>query len=145
MSIEDLRRDLKSNLAEVSKIGDGAVARHLRDTLWPFLEAMLDDVEEMDDAVGELVQQQEDYLQAETATNFVALVQLGRQIAAELAKRASGEEDALRMCGAYEKLAIDAMGVLEQITVMPSDESASDDNADEDADEDADDEEGDDE
>lgn len=132
MSIEDLRRDLKTNIAEAGKLGGGSVVAHLRDTLWPFIEALFDEVAEMDGVVGEMVSQQEDYLQSDTATTFVALVQLGRQAVEQLRKRANGEEGIEKLCSAYDTLAEQTMIMLDQIAIIPADEDGELDPADED-------------
>jgi len=122
VSLDELRADLKRNHAEAGRV-EGPSRAHLKDTVWPFLEALVDIVEEMDDAVAELVDQQEDYLQTETAAVFAALVQSSLQIAAELRKYAAGDELLTKRIDEHEKLCQQAVATLGEITMIPSDDA----------------------
>lgn len=120
MSLEELRADLKRNAAEVANLTTVEQVRdHLLNTLWPFLEAKLDVVDEIDDAVAELVDQQEDYLQPETAAIFAAVVQSSLQLAAELKKRAGGDAALLKLVSNHEQICERAAELLGDITMMP--------------------------
>jgi hypothetical protein len=133
MSLDELRADLKRNMAEAAKLTTFAEVRdHFVNTLWPYLEANLDVVEEMDDAVAELVDQTEDYLQAETAGVFAAVVQSSLLISAELRKRAAGDELLEKRIAAHEQLCQQALEMLGQITMIAPDDDGEDEDEDED-------------
>jgi hypothetical protein len=116
--MDDLRADLKANIAEASKLELSQLPRHLRDTLWPFLESLVENFEEVDDAVAELVDQSEDYLQQETAAVFAAAIESGLQLASELRARAGGDELLLKKIAQHEQLAKAALEVLTQATML---------------------------
>jgi len=134
VSLDELRADLKRNLAEAARV-EGPSRAHLKDTMWPFMEALVDIVEEMDDAIAELVDQQEDYLQTDTAAVFAALVQSSLQLAAELRKHAAGDELLAKRIDEHEKLCQQAIATLGEITMIASDDAdeEDDDEADEEA------------
>lgn len=121
MSLDELREDLKRNLAEARAIVTIDQLRdHLVNTLWPFMEAKLDVLDEIDDAVAEIVDQQEDYLQPETAAIFAAVIQSGLMIAAELKKKAPGDSTATKLIAQHEQLCNQAVEVLGAITMIPA-------------------------
>ncbi len=123
MSLDELRADLKRNSAEAAKCRTFEDLRdHLVNTLWPFQEAVVDVTEEIDDATAELVDQTEDYLQAETAAVFAALVQSSLHLSAELRKHATGDEALTKRIDAHEQLCQQAMVTLGEITMIPPDE-----------------------
>lgn len=96
MSIETLKEDLKLNLAEVAAL-DPAVdtptlVAHLKNTLWPTLEAIVDELAEVDDCVADLVSG-EDILQEDTATVFAAVLAGAATVAAALKVRITREAE----------------------------------------------------
>jgi uncharacterized protein YydD (DUF2326 family) len=122
MSLDDLRADLKRNMSEAKRLAPtGAPGVHLHETLWPFLEAIVDVLEEVDDAVAEMVDRTEDYLQAETAAIFAALVQSSLLLSDELRKRAAGDELLLKRLAAHDELCGQAMATLGEITMIAPD------------------------
>lgn len=131
MSLEDLRHDLVANLKESRGIADPATRQHLAETLWPFLEALVDIVEEIDDAVGELVHQQEDYLQPNTAAVFVAVIQSSLALAGDLKARAAGDPDISRRITEHEQLCEAAAAILGDITMVPEGDEDEDEEQDE--------------
>lgn len=137
MSLDELRSDLKANMAGLMKITPSETRDHLKETLWPFLEALVDVVDEIDDAVAEMVDQQEDYLQAETASVFAALVQSSLMLSDELRKRIGGDEVMTKRIDAHDQLCQQAMATLGEITMIATDEDDEDEGeGDEDEDED---------
>lgn len=123
MSLDELRDDLKRNMAEARTLASVEQLRdHLVNTLWPFIEANVDVVDEIDDAVAELVDQQEDYLQPETAAVFAAVVQSSLQLAAELRKRAGADAILAKLISNHEQLCAQAVEVLGAVTMMPTDD-----------------------
>ena len=122
MSLDDLRADLKRNMAEASRLTTVVEIRdHFVNTLWPFVEAVVDVVDEMDDALAEMVDQTEDYLQAETAGVFAALVQSSLMLSAELRKRAAGDDLLVKRIDAHEQLCQQALATLGEITMIATD------------------------
>lgn len=141
MSLDELRADLKRNMAEAKTLTNFAEVRdHFVNTLWPYIEAKLDVLEEMDDALAEIVDQQEDYLQAETAGIFAAVVQSSLQISAELRKRAAGDDLLVKRLGQHDQLCRQALEMLGQITMISPDDDGNDEEEGEDADADEEDE-----
>jgi hypothetical protein len=123
VSLDELRADLKRNVTEASSLTSvDQIRDHLVNTLWPWLEAKLDVTEEIDDAVAELVDQQEDYLQPETGAMLAAVVASSQQISAELKKRAGGDATILRLVANHEKMCEQANAVLSAITMLPPDD-----------------------
>jgi hypothetical protein len=122
VSLDDLRADLKRNMAEASRLTTVVEIRdHFVNTLWPFVEAVVDVVDEMDDALAEMVDQTEDYLQAETAGVFAALVQSSLLLSAELRKRAAGDDLLVKRIDAHEQLCQQALATLGEITMIATD------------------------
>lgn len=122
MSLDELRKDLTANVAEASKLTSvEGIRNHLVNTMWPFQEAVLNELEEIDDAVAEMVDQTEDYLQPETAAIFASLVESSVGLAQEL--RAKTTDDiTLKRIAEHEKLCQLAMTTLGEITmVAPAD------------------------
>jgi len=130
VSLEDLREDLKRNLAEARACKSWEeVQSHLVNTLWPFLEGQLDDLDEMDDALQELVDEQEDYVQPETAAVFAAVIQLGLQLGAELKKRHPTDANVTAAVDQYEAICAQAADLLGQITIVPNEDEDDDNEA----------------
>jgi hypothetical protein len=123
VSLSELREDLKRNMGEATGLKTvEQIREHLVNTLWPFIEANLDVIDEIDDAVAELVDQQEDYLQPETAAIFAAVVQSSMQLAAELQKRAGGDPLLAQLITNHEQLCEQAVMVLGQVTMISEDD-----------------------
>lgn len=132
MSLEDLRNDLKQNIAEASKLATvDQIRDHLVNTLWPYVEAQLEVVEEIDDAVAELSEQTEDYLNPETAGIIGALVQSGLHLSAELRKHSAGDELLIKRLDGHDQLSQQVMEMLGQITMIPDGEEPDDEGDDE--------------
>lgn len=133
MSLDELRADLASNIAEAKRITNVQELRdHLVNTLWPFIEAKLDVIDEIDDAVAELVDQQEDYLQPETAAVFAAVVQSSLQLIAVLKPLVPRDNaDLLQQVAQHEQLCAHAVEVLGAVTMIADDNEESDTDEDE--------------
>ena len=128
MSLDELRADLARNIKEAAGIADQTARQHLQNTLWPFLEAMLEVVDEMDDAVAELVDQQDDYLQPETAGVFAAVIQSSLALTAELRKRIA-EPALVEQITQHEQLCAQAVIILGEITMIPEEGEEAEGNA----------------
>lgn len=134
MSLDELRNDLKRNLDEARACTSWEQVRdHLVNTVWPFVEAQLDVVDEMDEALQEVVEHEEDYLQPDTAAVFAAIVQLSLTMGAELKKRAPGDKEIGMLVAQNEQICAQAVEILQAITMVPNDD---DEEEDEDEDED---------
>ena len=122
MSIEQLRIDMKESAGELAKMSALTITpdliKFLQHTLWPTLEAIVNETAAVDACVEELYEQQDDALQPETAQVFAALIVTGRQIAAELRARLAPGEDALRKAlDGYEEIAKACEETINEITL----------------------------
>ena len=94
-------RDGAKTLTGITTIGD--VVDHLTNTLWPTIEAAAEllvahanETEEMAGSIDELIEEAGDLLTPETAGVFANVFIQGREIAAELEKRLTPADSALR-------------------------------------------------
>lgn len=136
-----MRADLKRNLTDAKHVADSSTREHLQDTLWPFLEAIVEAIEEIDDSVAELIDHEEDYLQPETAAVFAAVIQSSMLLVAELKKRDIGVATiaATRTDGTtvqvalkdaveqHEQLCAQAIELLGSVTMMMQEDDKEDD------------------
>lgn len=125
MSLDSLRADMKRNALAADRLSD-LTRDYMQSTVWPFLEALVDEIAEMDDAVAELVDQQEDYLQPETAGVFAAVVQSSLQLAVELKRRANGDQAVLKLVSNHEQICQQVSAILGEITMVPVDDEEED-------------------
>lgn len=133
MSLDEIREDLKRNMRDVRSVLDENTRNHLANTLWPFLEALIEEVAEIDDAVAELVDQQEDYLQPGTAAVFAAVIQSSLQLLGQLKPLVPNDNtELLQQITAYEQLCGQAVEVLGAVTVTAGDDDEEDEDDDED-------------
>ena len=157
MSIETLKDDLKANLSTLSLIATpppGAVAtnadtllvaeqlvRHLKDTLWPFLESVVDEVAEIDECVADVISGAEDILQPETAEIFAAIIAGAVACAATLKSRIdpAAEPQIYKMIAELEKNCKTGESLMAEIVIDTGDDEAEEDDDDEGDDEDDDD------
>jgi uncharacterized protein YydD (DUF2326 family) len=133
MSLDELRADLKRNMAEATRLTTVTEIRdHFVNTMWPFIEAVVEIVDEMDDAVAEMVDQTEDYLQAETAGVFAALVQSSMALSGELRKRAAGDDLLMKRIDTHDQICQQAIATLGEITMIAPEGEEDEDDADDD-------------
>lgn len=133
MSLDELRADLARNIAEAKRITNVQELRdHLVNTLWPWLEAQLDVVDEMDDELAEREEPTEDFLNEDSVAVFATIIQGGLALAAELKKRAPGDAQVLQATAEYEQLCEQAVVILSEVSIPNND---NDDEEDEDDDE----------
>lgn len=107
MSIDDLKndlgelkKDLALNIRDTDGITDvGDVTRHLKNTLWPFLEAVVARIDEtvaelddLDGAVVELASEEGDMLSQETAGVFANAFMMAEKLADALKARLRPDE-----------------------------------------------------
>lgn len=129
MSMESLRADLKSNLAELAAMDPMITTtpdllKHLKGTLWPFLESLTDETADIDECVGDMVDGADDILQPETAATFAAVLAGGVTIAAALKARITREAEPQlwKVIAEYEKNCKSAEEILQEIVVDAGDE-----------------------
>jgi hypothetical protein len=134
MSIEELQADLASNIVEakgltaMSTIGD--ITNHLNNTLWPFLENLVRETSDVDEAVAAMYEKSEDILQFETGKQLAIVITGANTLIAELEKRAVGDKVVLDAIKDWRARAKEATEVLEEIT-LPEDYDPDDDEGDE--------------
>ena len=156
MSLEELRADLalNSDVKALARV-DVMVREYMQETVWPWLSSLLDWAQDQEDAIGELIEQTEDFLHAETAEELGKPLGIGLTLAAELEKRLQPGDQALRkVIGEYRASAAQAIATLRDISIADEDEDdeegapangntgAADADEDEDDDDDDDDDEG---
>lgn len=132
MTMPSLRKDMAESAVKLETLGAMSsleeVVAFLKDTLWPTLEALSEETEQIDGCVEDLLNGSEDILQPETAQVFAAMVVSGRVIAGELRKRLRPEESALRSTlDEFERMATEATAALEEITIPDDDDADHDD------------------
>jgi hypothetical protein len=135
----DLGRNMKALAAKIEggRI-TGDVAGHLRDTLWPFLEAVVDEVvqlreehDEMGEAVDSLIEGGDDQLHEDTATKILTCVGAGIGIAEKFKERLdpNNPDDAelLSNIAAYHMVAQEVAALVDDITIRDGDADDGDD------------------
>lgn len=141
MSIETLQADLAANIAEAKKLSalstNDEIVRHLKEVLWPTLEAITEEISELDGCVGDMVNNAEDILQPETGAIMSAVVAGAVTVAAALKARLGPDETQLaKVVSELVKNCKHAEEILEEIVLdeLPDDEDG--DESDEDGDDD---------
>jgi hypothetical protein len=128
-----LQNDFKRNAKDLeAKIASGSippgVAKHLKETLWPLLSDIIDDIAEhraetaeLAEDVTELTERTEDLLHEDTATPMRNAIACGVALAAVLKARLSpsvpGDAELLNQIAAFEVLAAEAVRVIDEVTV----------------------------
>lgn len=143
MSIEDLKADLEQNLKEAKALASSMgttsldLAKHMVQTMWPFLENVVGELEDLDAGVSDLYHGAEDILQPETGKLFATVIAGAAGLIGELEKRLVLPVDdpyavAIRE---WRTLAAEAGTALTEI-VVPELEDTDEDDDDEDEDDD---------
>ncbi len=90
MGIEQLKEDLEG---VVSRCPSGPLttaaemAKYQKDDLLPILSGILEEISDMDAALGAVVEQSEDLLHEESAAVFAGIIESGRLLAKEIQSR----------------------------------------------------------
>lgn len=135
-SVETLRADLNANIASLKDMGalttTADLVGHLKNTLWPFQEMLVEHIEELDGCVEDLLNHAEDILQPETGAVFAAVVVGGLLLAGELKKRLTVADDPKirAVIAEFEQTCAVAQATLAEI-VIPDDEAEDEDEEDE--------------
>lgn len=79
MSLETLKNDLKLNMAELAQLDENLatpkdVVRHLKGSLWPTLDAIVEELDEVDSCVADIVDGIDEILTPESAGVFSAVI-----------------------------------------------------------------------
>lgn len=138
MSIDQLRKDMKESAEALNQLAGGlgkppptptAIVEFLRNTMWPTMEAAVDELGQLDECVEDIYNASEDILQPETAQLFAALVVAGRVMAAELAKRltnTAADAEAKAIVDGFLEMASAAERAIQEITVPETDDDEDD-------------------
>jgi hypothetical protein len=135
MSIETLRDDLKGLKEATRAMPDlttsGDIRKFMKSTLVPFVEALVDEVAEMDGVMADLIEGAEDILQPETAGVFADLIIGGRLLAAKLRELSpTGADPKLDVAiVAFLERSTLAEQLLEEIAVVSADDEEDDEDA----------------
>lgn len=142
MSTEQLKADLKESLATVKAMDPTTttaadLVRHLKDTLWPTIEAVIDEIEDIDGSVEELADTldgESEYLSEATGAVFAGIIAAGLAIAGEAEKLAL--PDPLKQAiGEFRQLCRQGAEKLNEI-VIPDPDDVDEGDEDDDADDD---------
>lgn len=120
--VSDVQQGAK-DIVGITDIGD--LTKHLKDTLWPTLEALAEltettanEIDELDGAVIELAEGDGEMLTPETAGVFANLLLSGKDIAAELEKRLTANEGPMKAkVAAFYKLIAACEAQLDELVV----------------------------
>lgn len=133
MSMETLVADLKANIAEAKKLSAlsslGEVVSHLNDVLWPTLEAVVEEIVEIDACVEEQTSGMAELIHPESGEVLSAVVAGAVAVSAALKARITKEsEPALyKVIEELEKNCVDANDILEEIVLEEEEEEEDDD------------------
>jgi hypothetical protein len=120
MSIEQLREDLTQVAARIPSgplTSAAELAAYIKNDLVPFIGSAVDEIEEIDESVGDLVNQTPDALHEETAAVFAGIIASGSVLAGELRARAGNDQRLLALLKEWGKLAEKGKELLDDITI----------------------------
>lgn len=125
MALDDLKEDLVANQKDAATIlarnPDNPIMKHITNTMWPWMEALLEEVGEQALALDEAIDERGDMLQHETAGEFAAVILACTWLCDELDKRLTPSEVDLRTKIATVRDTVASASVtLEEITLPPS-------------------------
>ncbi len=128
MSLETLKADLKANIAEAKKLSGMStiqeVVDHLNTVLWPTMEALVDEVDEIDSCVEDVVHGAPELLHPESGAVFAAVVTGAVTVSQALKARITKEaEPALyKVIEELERNCRNANKILDEIVLEESEE-----------------------
>lgn len=120
MSIAQLKQDL-TQITEAATASNLDPAAYMRDNLLPWMESLVNEVNEMDGAIEDLVHESADVLHEENGAVFAGIIAGGLALATELAQRAGNDPRLIKIIREYRDLAKQGSAILEEI-VLPDDE-----------------------
>lgn len=134
MSIETLRKDLNDNLEALRGMAiptADALKQHLVNSFWPFIESMVDEMDEIDEAVDDLVSGAPEILHSESAEVFSGIIVSGELLMTELSHRVGNDARILAMIKEWRGLARQGKSILEDIALPDPDPDPDDPDPDE--------------
>jgi len=139
MSMDTLREDLAANLKVVAAMKpelttSTELAKHLRQVFWPFVESLVEELGDVDNCVGDLLEGAEDILQPETGAVFAGIIVAGRALAGKLRELVPAGTDATLDQSLEGYLALTEQGeaILSEIVVQGAEGEDEDDDVDQD-------------
>lgn len=115
--VSTLRRDFADLTQSAKTLTSDAVVEYLRDNLLPWIEGLLDDQEEQDEAIGDLAEEAQEVIHDDTATAIATVVAMGQAFYAELSKRSAIPPDLAEMMKAWPAAAEAVGEILESVTI----------------------------
>jgi hypothetical protein len=130
MAMDALKDDMKSVAAKIRTLNPqtstGELVKLLKGEVWPFIESVASELEEIDISVAEIVEGQDECLQPESAQLFAGIIAGGVGMAAkvrELATKNGGMDEALtKAVDDFEALCKEGAALVDELTVDPEDE-----------------------
>jgi hypothetical protein len=127
MSTVQLKSDLKEIVGKAKGFAGklttaNDVVSFFSSDLLPWLESLVEEFGEVDEAVADLMDGAPDTLHEDTADTFASIITTGLVLATELEKRATGEPKVLEAISKFRELCEDGSNVLGEITVPDEDE-----------------------
>lgn len=132
MSIVQLQEDL---LAVTNAIPQGPLvsaadlSNYLKNNLVPLLSATVSELEEMDGAIGDIVNQTEDVLHQESAEVFMGIIASGLLLINELATRVGDDRRLLGAIKEWRKVAKKGEELINNITIPDDEDEVDEDEA----------------
>jgi len=135
MSMDQLKADLKESVASVKKLDpatttSGDIVRLMKDTVFPTFEAIVEEMDEIDQCVADIVDGSEDILTHETGAKLAAGFLSAAVLVDELEKRAAGDAKLVQAIKEWRALAAECNEIITEVTlddVEPDDEDEDDD------------------
>jgi len=143
VSLDELQSDFAANSAQIKALDPTTsttsdLVKLIKFTLWPFVQNMVMEMSEIDDAMQDVIDNAEDILQEETAGLFAGVMLGAAALIAELEKRLTLPADAklVKSIRDWKAALVEANTVLAEITIEtpepPKDEGRPPDEGDED-------------
>lgn len=125
MSIEELKQDINATLVKLAESPPTTidnVTQFLRMELVPLMQAVVDEIDEIDSAVGDIVHGSEDVLHSESAAVFAGIIASGTVIATELAQRAGNDKRLQGILKEFHALCKEGTALLAEIVLEDEEE-----------------------
>jgi hypothetical protein len=136
VSIDTLKQDLKQVVESIPQgplVTAADLADYIRTNLVPFVSNLVDELSEVDDCIGALVNEAEDILHEDNAKVFAGIIASGNLLVSELRIRVGNDKRVLSLVREYEILAAKGVQILGDI-VVPDDPDEDPDDPDDDDD-----------
>lgn len=132
MTMEALQEDASLIAAKVKTLNpsttSGELVRLIKGDIWPFIESLVGEVDEIDTVMAEVTNDEADIIQPETAQQFAVVIAGGLGMVAKVRelslKDASGnilDAELANVLATYEAACAQATATLSEITANPDD------------------------